>query len=733
MKKLYLTLFLMVLGLMVQAQSPKMVVSEFELLENDLTANTEGTRRYDENDKLSALIKVETTVKGQWLFDVGMLGIVGDIEMQNDDHPAEIWVYVPYGVTRMQIQHGVLGSLEYKFDGITIEKGRTYRMKLITGDVKPVIIETFTQQYLVFHVSPKDATVTVDGKFLTVDEDGRAEIKVDIGKKCQYTVEAKDYHQKVGYVKVTDQKKELEVNLDPAFGYLKIEGNRKTLSEATIRIDKADGSEALNKPIKLGSGKHELVVGHPKYKTYIRNVIIVDGQTNTMEVDLEANYSNITLKVDDNAEIWVDDELKKVGSWNGDLVAGEYIFESRKKNHRTQQKRMTITDKMSGQIISLPSPTPINGRLNITSKPSGAKVVIDGKEMGETPLLISAILIGEHTLRLEKKGCAPMQKTFTIEENKLTELIDEKLDTGRSVLVKTDRKGDKIYVDDDYVGETPKETPLGFGSHTIKVVRNGVKVEKKINIVDSSRNGQEMVFEFGRMIRITTDKPGDVVMVDGSPVGKSPVNVDLPTEKTYTIRAERDKKYAEKVILVQKTGGETTHDLVLHGETVMDFLKPGVNFVTVDFAYNFAPMTSFGATFGSVKNVGWFVTASSNFGFKALSYNKIADSNGLVDGYYPSYNGDSYTARFSLMGGMMVKLGSPLYFRLGAGYGARYVCRGTDTGDVVKVSSSSVSGVDACAGLQFNLKGFTMSVDAVTTNFKSLEVKLGLGYCWKRR
>lgn len=730
MKRFYLTLLMTALGLMVQAQSPKISVASFDLLENDLKARTEGTKRIDQNGNLSALIRVETTVRGQWSFDVGMLGIVGDIEMQNNAHPAEIWVYVPYGVRRVFIQHSSLGSLEYKFP-IDIEKGRTYRMKLITGEVIPLVMETFTQQYLVFHVTPKDATVTVDGDPLPVDEDGRAEKLVDIGKKCNYKVEAKDYHSKVGYVVVDNQKTEQDVALLPAFGFLKIDGNRTILSGATIRIDKADGSDALNKAVRLASGQHEVMIVHPKYKPFTRMVTIVDGETNTMNVDLNANYSNVTVKADDNAEIWVNNERKGVGLWTGDLVAGEYIFECRKLNHRTTQQRMTITDNMSGKVVTLPSPTPINGRLSITSKPSGAKVVIDGKEMGETPLLISAILVGEHSMRLEKQGCAPVSKTITIEENKPLNL-EEKLDTGRSVLVKTDRRGDKIYVDGDYVGETPYETPLSFGNHTIKVVRNGIGVPKQINIRENSINGQEMVFEFGRMITIKTDQDGDEVMVDGNMVGYAPVNVDLP-HGNHVIRAERGKKFAEKEITVQKTGGDTYYYLLLHGESASEFVSRGVNFVTADFTYNLAPLTSYGATFGMVKTVGWFLTASSNFSFDALKYTKIADSNGLVDGYYPSYSGVSYTTRYSVMAGMVVRLGCPLYLRFGAGYGSNCVSYVTDSGDLVKISNKSVTGVDATAGLQLNLKGFTMSVDAVTTSFQTFEVKVGLGYCWKRK
>ena len=109
-----------------------------------------------------------------------MMG-VRKTEMQNAAHPAEIWVYVPHSVLWISIQHEQLGKLNrYQFP-CSIDKGCTYIMKLTTAKVNILIEETFTQQFLVFNVTPKDAMVTVDGVLWPV-YDGRAENLVDFGK-----------------------------------------------------------------------------------------------------------------------------------------------------------------------------------------------------------------------------------------------------------------------------------------------------------------------------------------------------------------------------------------------------------------------------------------------------------------------------------------------------------------------------------------------------------------------
>ena len=728
MKKFYLSLFLLIFGLLAQAQN--ISVKDFYYAENDLTARTHGTLEEDQNGNLCALIKVETTEKGLWTFDVGMMG-VRKTEMQNAAHSAEIWVYVPFGITWISIQHEQLGKLNrYNFP-CNIEKGCTYIMQLTTGKVNILVEETFTQQFLVFNVTPKDAMVTVDGVLWPV-RDGRAENLVDFGKH-EYRIEAMDYHTEVGKIDVNDPNKKAErnVTLRPAFGFLKIEGDRTILSQATVRVDKANGVGALDKFMQLCSGEHKVAIVHSKYKPYERTVTISDGDTTMLKVNLNANFSTVTLKVDDDAEIYVNSERKGERSWTGDLEAGNYLIECRKQYHRNSQLQKTITDKMSGEVITLDPPTPINGRLVISSVPSGAKILIDGNQVGETPLQLPAILIGNHALRLEKEGCAPLAKTITIEENK-TMTLNETLDTGRSIVVKTDRNGDKIYVDSDYVGETPRETPLGFGHHTIRVVRNGVKVEKEVDITESTRNGLDLVFEFGRLITISTDQSGDVVMVDGEMVGTSPVQIDLPFGK-HVIHAQRDKKYADLDIEVVKEGGEPSCRLVLHGETASHFVQNGVTFVTLNAAYDFDAIPSYGFCVGSVKKVGWFVTAMSNFQFDAMKYSKVTDANGLVEGSYPSFEGSAFRTRISVMGGAVFKVAGPVCFRLGAGYGSSITSQRSIDGNVVRISNYTFEGVDATAGLQLNLKGFTLTADAVTTNFKTVEAKIGLGYCWKRK
>lgn len=69
----------------------------FLLRRKDLTANKAATIVEDQNGDKCALIRVQTTQKG-FHFDVGSLGV----QKVEDQHPGEIWVYVPQGVRHIK-------------------------------------------------------------------------------------------------------------------------------------------------------------------------------------------------------------------------------------------------------------------------------------------------------------------------------------------------------------------------------------------------------------------------------------------------------------------------------------------------------------------------------------------------------------------------------------------------------------------------------------------------------
>ena len=519
----------------------------------------------------------------------------------------EIWVWVSPGLKTFIIKHTLLGTVELHTAncGITVEPLHTYKIVLV-GTSNSSDSNIIAKQFLVFEVSPKAAILTVNGATWPLT-DGVAQKMVDFGT-YEYRIEAQDYHVATGTVDVydSDNKVKVKKSLDPAFGFLKIEGDENILSKASVFIDNANGAEAMRTPKKLGSGQHVVRVLHPMYKPYEQTVVIKDNETNTLRVDLNANYANVTLKVDADAEIWVNGEKKGVRNWTGNLEAGSYILECRMKDHKATRMEQNITSEMSGETIELEVPKPLTGLLVLSSTPAIADIYIDGENKGETPIRINKIKVGKHTLRLEKKGYKPLSKVFTIEDGKTLELEET--------------------LEPEAVAEKPKK--------------------------------------------------------EAKPKVENPAQPEA--KNTW--------------------------------------------FVTANAAYSLAPQPSFGFSVGQVKRFGWFLSVMTNGSFKGMSAAANCDAEGFLDdGSYPLYTGEKAKDRHSVIVGGVARLSSLLYARVGVGYGMRNLSWKDVNGQYYRNMGYSVSGVDLSVGLQMHIGKFAMSLEGVTTNFKTIEGKIGVG------
>ena len=164
---------------------------------------------------------------------------------------------------------------------------------------------------------------------------------------------------------------------------------------------------------------------------------------------------------------------------NNMLAAGIYEITVSKNKFETTTQIVDIQDG-DNKIVEIEMPY-LYGKLYVTSEPSGANVIVDGTNYGVTPIEINTLVVGTYELKLEKSDCAPVTKTITLDEkNRLT--VDEELPTGREIFISTDGTGDKIFVDDNYIGESPLTAYMSFGEHDVKAVRNTKESKKTITV-----------------------------------------------------------------------------------------------------------------------------------------------------------------------------------------------------------------------------------------------------------
>ena len=389
-------------------------VKSFRLLETDLTANTAGTLKKDQNNETAALIKVVTT-ETSFVFDGGMLGIVGTTQ-----RAGEIWVYVPPKSRKITISHPQLGVLRDYFYPIPIEAGRTYEMVLATGRVTTIVQESAGGQYLVMKVSPSNAEVSIDEVPYEVEND-EVTVFLKYGKHT-YRVSAALHEPEAGQIDMGNTKKEMAVTLRPAYGLLQIESDP---TGAEVYID-GDYESAGTTPFttkRLSKGQHRLLFKRAEYKNHALDITVPgDGSTQPVRATLPPNFALTTITAAGDADIYVNDERKGNGRWSGRLTTGLYTIEARKASHYPTRQTVEITAGEQ-RHIDLAAPVPRYGSLNVSTRPSGATVAIDGVTLpGTTPNIYTDVLIGDHTFTLTKPGCAPIEQRITVEEGQVLPL-----------------------------------------------------------------------------------------------------------------------------------------------------------------------------------------------------------------------------------------------------------------------------------------------------------------------
>ena len=181
----------------------------------------------------------------------------------------------------------------------------------------------------------------------------------------------------------------------------------------------ADGSAV--RFVNFGTYNYRVMA--PNYHPETGTVTVDDPEnTQTVPVTLKPDFVELTLKVDADAEIWVNNEKKGSRTWTGNLGKGTYKIECKQVGHETSMITKEITADMNGQTLDLPKPTPVYGSLNIESTPNMATIYIDGKNIGNTPKAVNEILIGQHEIRLVLEGYTPYKETITVKKSERTQI-----------------------------------------------------------------------------------------------------------------------------------------------------------------------------------------------------------------------------------------------------------------------------------------------------------------------
>ena len=288
-------------------------------------------------------------------------------------------------------------------------------------------VQTTTQapkrQFFKMHVTPADAFVEVTENGTKIPwrvVDGIATKVLNYGTYA-YSVSANRYYAEEGQFTLSDSQNSKTVVLKPKFGWLNVSGGVETKGAYAYATHKQTGARLSLGSIplsekELDAGEYQVLIQQDKYKDYTATVVVEEGKTNSLNVSLVPNFVHVTLTAQQGADILIDGTKLGTSRYSGILELGDYMIETRLASHKSVYTQVSLSSASAGKTIALNNPIPIYGSLMIDGTPMDAVVYLDGKNVGNTPLIVNELLIGEHIVRLEKNGYDKQEKIIqTIE------------------------------------------------------------------------------------------------------------------------------------------------------------------------------------------------------------------------------------------------------------------------------------------------------------------------------
>ncbi len=213
----------------------------------------------------------------------------------------------------------------------------------------------------------------------------------------------------------------------------------------------------------------------------------------------------------------------------------------------------------------------------LDTDPSGAEVVFDGKEYGQTPMIIQNLKAGEHTVVFKKKGFKDLSQECAVPNDGQRMTFGLELKPG-ACMVDSEPRGASVFEGPHLLGRTPLVLLPGEimpGQHKFDVSKVGyeaVELELEVSKTEGSQVKAALIPQFGDLRLTVVPAIADIV-IDGTNFGsleqlhertlesKERVIKDLLAGQR-TVRLERGGQHTEGEVVTIEPGKETKKDFI---------------------------------------------------------------------------------------------------------------------------------------------------------------------------
>jgi hypothetical protein len=343
----------------------------------------------------------------------------------------------------------------------------------------------------------------------------------------------------------------------------------RNLTGATISLD---GQPQGQVPTVLTTtpGRHLIEIRKEGFEPLTQWVEVKDNEKLTISPTLrevpKPKHGTIIVEADvSDADVLVDGNphSDKTPTVIQNVVEGLHVIEVRKEPavpwKQTVQVQANQQVKVRAELKATIGGQ--GGTVRVLSNVAGAKVFIDGNDMGQVPVDLKDVKAGEHVIEVKAPGYVSREERISVNAGSAAVL---KLDlnagadagAGKIKVVSAVPEAD-VFIDGAAIGKVPQEKDLSAGEHFVVVKLPGYKTfEQKVKIETGKTLTVSAEPKAVGKLRILSSPPGGSVLINGMPSGTTPLELEEVEVGTTVIRVEAPGRIAfERTLEIQ--GGKT--------------------------------------------------------------------------------------------------------------------------------------------------------------------------------
>lgn len=241
----------------------------------------------------------------------------------------------------------------------------------------------------------------------------------------------------------------------------------------------------------LSPGEHRVVVSAEGVPPHRETVRIIAGERTTINAVLRVAPVGGTLRVISNvpsAVVTLDGEvLGRVPVVQENVPPGEHIVEATADDHQPATQTVVIEAGRTKAVnLRLQPGERRPGRIVVNADVDGARVWVDGNDMGGPPVVVARAPAGTHAIIVRAPGYQEFRSTCTVAPEEDCQVMATLEPVSTPVRMDANIQSAQLFVDGDLKGPIPWEGTIPVGQHLFEVRAEGYRPHvEQISLVAS--------------------------------------------------------------------------------------------------------------------------------------------------------------------------------------------------------------------------------------------------------